>query len=363
MVVIYTRAYNAENTIRDTIECVLNQTYTDFRYVLFNNGSIDNTLDIMREYARKDKRIVILSSSVNKIGFLSCLPAFNYIINNYGEDDYFCNIDADDVYELTFFEEMVNFCENNTLDVAFCGYNILERDTGKLLDCKTLSDDLVMNNSELPNYFTTYRRYTTDMWAKFFKVSLLEFYLQPDRFEYLKMRNNQQSFIFDAMSNAAKVGFLAKPMLNYYESNIVQKNIRMNGTVDLIRPRNVFMIMNEFLESFPNISAEVARRNYEYMYAIYCGYIKDLVAIIMHTNAMSLAQKITYFFNIYKDKRMQDALMMKASEEFLSLRMDDKKQLCQNVIEFIKNQEGWEKYVTNVEAILEIMQKCGIEIV
>lgn len=363
MVIIYTRAYNAENTIRATIESVLNQTYTNFKYILFNNGSMDDTLNIMKEYARKDKRIVILSSEVNKVGFLSCMGVLKYIVNNFAEDDYFCNIDADDVYDLNFFEEMVQFCDNNSLDFAFSGYNILERDTGKLLDCKKLPENLVMKNSDLPSYFMTYRRYTTDMWAKFFKVSLLEFYFQPDRFEYFKMRNNQQSFVFDALANAGKVGFLAKPLLDYYESNTVQKNVRMQGEVSLIRPRNIFMIMNDFLGNFPNISKEIEKKNSEYIYAVYYGYIKDLIAVIMHTNAMSLSQKITYFFNIYKDKIMQDALMMNASDEFYSLRMDSKKELCQNVIEFIKNQEGWEKYVTNVKAILEIMQKCGIEIV
>lgn len=50
---IITVCYNAENTIKDTIESVLNQTYSDFEYIIQDGKSTDHTLDII--YSYKDR--------------------------------------------------------------------------------------------------------------------------------------------------------------------------------------------------------------------------------------------------------------------------------------------------------------------
>lgn len=363
MIVIYTRAYNAETTIRRTIDSVLNQTYTDFRYVLLNNGSVDSTLDIMREYARRDKRIIILSTKLNQTSFNSCLPILNFIINNFSEDDYFCNIDADDVYQPDFFEKMISFAEEQKLDFVFSGYNILERNTGKLLERKSLSENLVMENEQLPEYFMTYRRYTTDMWAKLIKVSLLQHYLSEEYFEVQKGKNHtQQNFIFDALMNSYRVGFLAQCLMDYYESNVSQKNVRMAGQVSLIQSRDIFHIMKSFLEHFRPADNELQKRNISYIYAIYCGYIKDLIEVIKLTNAMSLQQKITYFYDIFSYYVTRDMLQMEASEEFYSLGKEAKCELCQSVVDYIESQNGWERYREKVNKMKQYMLDCSMEL-
>ena len=48
---IITASYNSSATIRDTLESVLRQSYTDFEYIIKDGGSKDNTLEIVQEYA------------------------------------------------------------------------------------------------------------------------------------------------------------------------------------------------------------------------------------------------------------------------------------------------------------------------
>lgn len=363
MIVVYTRAYNAETTLRKTIDCILNQTYKDICYVLLNNGSVDSTLDIMREYAKRDRRVVILSQSVNQVSFNSHMPALDFIINNFSEEDYFCNIDADDIYQPDFLEKMHAFAKENKLEFVFSGYNVLERDTGKLLERKSLPENLVMDNDKLPEFFMSYRRYTTDMWAKLFRVSLLQQYLSPEYFDTLKDKNHsQQNFIYDALKNSCRVGFLAQCLMDYYESNTSQKNMRMAGQVSLIQSRTIFAIMQSFLDHFRVEDDNIVARNNSYIYAIYGGYVKDLIAVIKVTNAMSLEKKITYLFNIFSYRVTKEMLALSAPEEFVSLRSEVKEELCCDVISFIQSQDGWERYEEKVEAIRGFMTECGIKL-
>lgn len=59
---IVTATYNSGKTVRDTIESVLQQTYTDYEYIIKDGGSKDNTLEIVKEYAPKfGERLKIIS--------------------------------------------------------------------------------------------------------------------------------------------------------------------------------------------------------------------------------------------------------------------------------------------------------------
>jgi glycosyltransferase involved in cell wall biosynthesis len=54
-------AFNAEKTISDSIESILNQTYPDFELILINDGSSDSTYKIMSQYKESDPRIILIN--------------------------------------------------------------------------------------------------------------------------------------------------------------------------------------------------------------------------------------------------------------------------------------------------------------
>lgn len=59
LISIITPAYNAERTIQETIESVLNQTFSDFELIVINDGSTDSTLDILSSI--QDSRLKVFS--------------------------------------------------------------------------------------------------------------------------------------------------------------------------------------------------------------------------------------------------------------------------------------------------------------
>lgn len=62
-------AYNAEAYIADAIESTLAQTFRDFEFIIVDDGSSDNTLDIIRRY--EDERIKVIEREHDYIDSLN----------------------------------------------------------------------------------------------------------------------------------------------------------------------------------------------------------------------------------------------------------------------------------------------------
>ena len=57
MITVFTSSHSHGKYLPEAIESVLNQTHSDFEYILIDDGGIDDTFDIMFDYAQKDDRI------------------------------------------------------------------------------------------------------------------------------------------------------------------------------------------------------------------------------------------------------------------------------------------------------------------
>ena len=95
---IITATYNSGKTLRDTIESVLRQSYTDYEYIVKDGGSKDDTLEIVKEYAPKfgDKLKVIsepdqgIYDAMNK----GIQMATGDVIGILNSDDFYTSADA-----------------------------------------------------------------------------------------------------------------------------------------------------------------------------------------------------------------------------------------------------------------------------
>ncbi|MCK4789600.1 MAG: glycosyltransferase, partial [Desulfobacteraceae bacterium] len=55
--------YNGQRYLRQAIDSILNQTFTDFEFIIINDGSTDNSLEIIQSY--DDSRIRIVNNETN----------------------------------------------------------------------------------------------------------------------------------------------------------------------------------------------------------------------------------------------------------------------------------------------------------
>jgi glycosyltransferase involved in cell wall biosynthesis len=98
-------AYNAERYIREAIESVLLQTYTDFELLIVNDGSTDGTVAIINSF--KDDRIVLINQSNRGVA-----DALNTGLK-YARAPYIARFDADDVCYPYRLEKQIRFLHDN----------------------------------------------------------------------------------------------------------------------------------------------------------------------------------------------------------------------------------------------------------
>lgn len=94
--------YNGEDMIAKSIDSVLQQTYSNFELIIINDGSTDNTLNIIREYSFKDSRIKIFDQENRKIPRTLSRGFEN------ASGEFLTWTSADNVMDKNFLEKMVN---------------------------------------------------------------------------------------------------------------------------------------------------------------------------------------------------------------------------------------------------------------
>lgn len=119
--------YNGEKYLRDSIESILKQTYKNFEFIICDDASTDSSVEIIQEYMKVDKRIVLLKNDTN-LGLASSL---NKCISQ-ANGNYIARMDADDLSLPDRFEKQIAFLKQNEQVSFVCGGVFLIDDDGIL---------------------------------------------------------------------------------------------------------------------------------------------------------------------------------------------------------------------------------------
>lgn len=140
--------YNAEKYLKEAIESILGQTFTDFELIIIDDASTDASLAVMQSY--KDERIRIIQNT-NNLG--------NYPSRNIGLDNargkYIAVMDADDTARPQRLQVQYHYMETHP-DVSACGsqFHINSAAMNKPLDYTDIRSALLQHNCFLhPSLF------------------------------------------------------------------------------------------------------------------------------------------------------------------------------------------------------------------
>lgn len=124
--------YNAENTVSECIESILNQEFREYELILVDDGSTDNTLNICKMYAEKDQRIIIVPLEKN-MGLINARKTGVEI----AKAEYIGFVDSDDWIERDMYSNLINIQEKFDCDLISSGIYrdyIEEKYTTELVD-------------------------------------------------------------------------------------------------------------------------------------------------------------------------------------------------------------------------------------
>lgn len=106
--------YNAEEFVRPAVESILEQTWTDFDFIIIDNCSTDASFEILGEYAAKDQRIRLHRNEQN-MGFVYSLNRGNQL----AAGEYVARMDADDISTPDRLDKQMRFLlDNPDIDVV-----------------------------------------------------------------------------------------------------------------------------------------------------------------------------------------------------------------------------------------------------
>lgn len=134
--------YNAEKYLRQCLDSVVNQTLKDIEIICVNDGSPDNSLEILQEYAKKDDRIKIINkvnggvSSARNVGL------------EVAQGEFIGFVDSDDYIDLNYYENLYNRAKVTCSDIVVAEYIYRFRDKKKKVFLKVDKSVVTTNVKE-----------------------------------------------------------------------------------------------------------------------------------------------------------------------------------------------------------------------
>lgn len=202
--------YNVEHYLRECIESILNQTLAELELICVDDGSTDGSLEILREYEKKDKRVIVLTQ--DNLGGGAARNQGLAIARG----EYLSLLDSDDFFDPCMLELAYKQCRR--LDAQICVYQVqrYEDTTGKTWLDKgsfkeaNIPEKEVFSYRDMPDsILNTFQNWA---WNKLISRKLVE--ENQIRFQEIH-RTNDFLFVASCMVKAERITVLRKPLVNY----------------------------------------------------------------------------------------------------------------------------------------------------
>ncbi len=233
--------YNAYDYLRPAMDSVIYQTLREIEIICVDDGSTDQSLEILKEYQKNDERIRIVTETNAGPG----IARNNGLIRARGE--YIAFLDADDFFEPTYLEALYERAKRDDLDIAISRYDIYnsrravfsKADEGDHIHI--FENGVVSSKNEHPDYILAST--AASAWNKIFKRRFvidkqLLFLTNVKIYEDLY-------FTVTALSLAERIGMVPETLIHHriHSEQARTKRIRKNYDQIIV----VFLCVKEFL--------------------------------------------------------------------------------------------------------------------
>lgn len=206
--------YNAGKYLEKCLESVVNQTLKEIEIICVDDGSTDNSIEILNRFAESDGRIKIIKQQNLYAG-----AARNNGMKH-ASGKYFAFWDSDDFFELSALETLYKKCEKENADICLCG--AYDYDNGAN---KTTINETILKRRYLPNEkvfcIKTHPDYIFNVAARapWNKIVNAEF-IKKNKIEFQNLKNsNDTYFSMICMYYAERITYVTAPLVYYRINN------------------------------------------------------------------------------------------------------------------------------------------------
>lgn len=276
--------YNIREYLPRCIESILAQTYKNLEIILISDGSTDGTDEVIREYAKKDSRIIPIFKENSGVSDT----------RNRGLDiatgDYIGFVDGDDYIDPEMYETLLKNAIENNADISHCGYQMVfpsrvdyYYNTGKkvIQDNKKGIRDIIVGDYVEPG-----------VWNKLYRADILkELRMPPD----IKI-NEDVIFNFYAFVNSQKSVYEDIPYYYYLvrKGSTANSELNENQLFDPVKVRK--MIYEYCMSNLDDKLKSIA----------YCSYLNSIMRLYrtVHNNSLNQYKTEAKFYReqIKKEK-------------------------------------------------------------
>lgn len=228
--------YNVAEYLRECLDSVINQTLKEIEIICVDDGSTDNSLEILKEYAAKDKRITILKQKNLHAG----------VARNAGLavacGEYLSFLDSDDVFKLNMLEDTSKKADEDDSDVVIYSAHKKDYQLNKMLDmpwlCKHKDGILYVDDIKDKVFDLT----SPNCWNKLFRRKNI----QKHKLHFQNLLNaNDVYFSYMAVILAEKLSILNTPFVLYRYNTGKQITSRLSE----LSPSNIYLALKAVKES------------------------------------------------------------------------------------------------------------------
>lgn len=203
--------YNVEKYLKECLDSLINQTLQDMEIICINDGSTDSSLEILKQYQSKDRRIKVLSKENSGYG-----ASMNMGLDA-ASGEYIGIVESDDFADKKMFEDLYGIAYKNNLDMIKSDFycytgkinqarragSIKKKYSGKLL---TVEDDIMM------------LKIMPSIWSAIYKKD----FLTSNGIKFLETPGasyQDTSFAFKTLATAKRLMLINKAYLYYRQDN------------------------------------------------------------------------------------------------------------------------------------------------
>ena len=227
--------YNTSKYLERCIDSIINQSLKEIEIICVNDGSTDNSLDILKKYKKNDKRIIIINKENGGL-----TTARNKGIEA-ARGEYCLNIDSDDWIEQGYLKSLYERAKKDDLDIVVSDILVdYEENNTKVYrkDLKISNKVVIDGKSYLKSFYTNnFLGYT---WNKLIKR---EVYLKNN------LRYNENIFLLEDVQIIGEVAYYSKKIGKINEAFYHYRIGNNNGTFNNIP----FKHLTDTIECFENL--------------------------------------------------------------------------------------------------------------